>query len=204
MPQITVMLALASPTLHAKLRSELLFDPGLELVFDASSPAEAVTMARLHQPQVVVCDRGMLADGQMAAIAQQARVVSLLVLATMSDDSTATRVAVPVAGVLPFNRRIGDLRDRLQAIIEAPASFIDPALRHKPLRPPSQRLSLEPWPYEVARIPSLPRSGRLTWLSDAQPAAEGPMPVSATELSKNSFLRSAFDASEMLAGPERR
>jgi DNA-binding NarL/FixJ family response regulator len=194
MTQITVLLAVASPMLHAKLRSEIMYDPHLALVYDAGSAADAVTQTRLHQPQVVLCDRAMLADGHMNVISQQARVVSLLVLVTISDDCTATRVPVPVAGTVPFNRRPGDLAGRLQVIIEAPASFIEPAIRLQLQRPPSQRLTMEPFPYDAGRIPSLPRSGRLMWLSDPQPAPPSPTTVNA--LTKNSFLKSVFDMPE--------
>ena len=191
MSQITVLLAISSPMLHAKMRSEIMFDPGLALVHDAASPADAVTLTRLHQPQIVLCDRAMLADGQMGVISQQARVVSLLVLVTMSDDGSATRVPVPVAGTIPFNRRPGDLVARLQAILDAPSSFIEPAIRLKMQRPPSQRLNLEPFPYDAGRIPSLPRSGRLMWLSDPQPAP--PAPTMTDTTAKSCLMRSIFD-----------
>jgi DNA-binding NarL/FixJ family response regulator len=191
MTQITVLLAVASPMLHAKLRSEIMYDPGLALVYDADAAADAVTQTRMHQPQVVICDRAILADGHMNAISQQARVVSLLVLVTIGDDGSASRVPVPVAGTIPFNRRPGDLADRLQSIINAPASFIEPAIRLKLPHPPSQHLTMEPFPHDAGRIPSLPRSGRLAWLSDPQP--EIPAPTAANGLAKGSFLKSVFD-----------
>jgi DNA-binding NarL/FixJ family response regulator len=183
--------------LHAKLRSEVLLDPGLALVYDASTPADAVSQVRLHQPEVVLCDRGMVADGQMNTISQQARVVSLLVLVTVGDEATAMRVPVPVAGTIPANRRPGDLADRLQAIVDAPSAFNEPGVRlSKHLRPPSERFMLEPLSYDASRIPSLPRSGRLVWLSDQQQAAPEPGPTGVNDLSKSTLMKSMFDSSK--------
>lgn len=178
MRQITVLLALISPVLHARMRTEILMDPELALVYDAGSPAEAVAQARLYQPQIVLCDRGMLQDGQMLAIAQQASVVSLLALVTLGDESKLPRVPVPVAGTIPANHRPGDLANRLQTIIDAPAAFSEPGVRlAKHLAPPSERLNLEPLDYDPSRVPSLSLSGRLTWDGDlprtANPAESG-------------------------------
>ena len=197
MKQITVVLALASPALRAKIRSEVLLDPGLALLYDAQTPAEAVTQTRMHQPQVVLCDRGMTADGQLNGIAQQVRVVSLLVLVTQGDAVAGVCIPVPVAGVISASARPGNLGERLQAIVQAPASFIEPGLRLDPhLAPPSEHLAIDPLPYDANRIPSLPRSGRLAWLSD-QPQAEPephPMPTDVHELAKRSFMKSVFDS----------
>ncbi len=194
MKQVSVLLALASPTLRAKIRSEVLLDPNLALLYDARTPAEAVAQTTLHQPQVVLCDRGMLAGGEMNAVAQQARVVSLLVLVTMGEDNVIARVPVPVAGVIPANHRLGDLAERLQTIIDAPSAFIEPAVRlSRHLAPPSERLNLSPMSYDPGRIPSLPHSGRLTWLSDHEPEPTLPLPTGAQELTKKPFMKSVFD-----------
>ena len=192
MKQITVLLAFTSPDLHAKPRSEVLLQPDLELLHDAKTPAEAVAQTRLHQPQIVLCDRGMLADGQMNGIAQQARVVSLLVLVIMGEESVPTRVPVPVAGIIPSGHRPGDLAVRLQTIIDAPSSFVEPSVRlSKHLAPPSERFKLEPMSYDPSRIPSLPRSGRLAWLSDQQ-STQLP-PAGEQEPVKKPFMKSIFD-----------
>jgi len=169
MRQISVVLALSSPSLHAKLRTQILMDPEFVLMYDAGTPAEAVAKTRLLQPQVVLCDRGILADGQMVAIAQQTRVVSLLVLIAMGDEAKLPRVPVPVAGMIPVHVRPGELANRLQTIIDAPAAFLEPGVRlSKHLAPPSERLCLEQIDYDPSRMPSLPHSGRLAWLTDRQ------------------------------------
>jgi DNA-binding NarL/FixJ family response regulator len=198
MRQITVVLALASPVLHAKFRTEVLMDNELALIYDAGTPAEAIAQTRLHQPEVVLCDRGMLADGQMIAIAQQTRVVSLLVLVTLGDESKLPRVPVPVAGTIPSSHRPGDLADRLQVIINSPAAFLEPGVRlSKHLAPPSERVSLEPLAYDASRIPSLPRSGRLMWLSDQQQQRATPSGHAiADDLSRAPLLKSVFDLQE--------
>ncbi len=194
MKQISVLLAFSSPALHARIRSEVLLQPELALLYDAKTPGEAVAQTAHHQPQVVLCDRGMLADGQMNAIAQQARVVSLLILVTMGVESAPVRVPVPVAGVIPSNHQPGSLAEKLQAIMDAPSSFIEPSVRlSKHLAPPSERIKLEPMSYDPGRIPSLPRSGRLTWLSDQQRASSPPGPTDAQELAKKPFMKSIFD-----------
>jgi DNA-binding NarL/FixJ family response regulator len=171
-------------------------DNELSLVYDASTPAEAIAQTRLHQPQVVLCDRGMLADGQMNAIAQQTRVVSLLVLITLGDESKLPRVPVPIAGAISSSHRPGDLADRLQTIINSPAAFLDPGVRlSKHLAPPSERFTLEPLAYDPSRIPSLPRSGRLMWLSD-QPQQRQAAPSGHTgldDVAKTPLMKSIFD-----------
>jgi DNA-binding NarL/FixJ family response regulator len=186
MAQISVLLALSSPILHAKLRSEILLDPGLVLVHATTDAGDAIFQTRRHQPQVVLCDRGILADGQMATIAQQTRVVSLLVLVALNDDKSATRVPVPVAGTISVNHRPGELAERLQMIIESPASFIEPVVRIGPLRPPSQRLTLEPLEYDPSEMPSMPQADRLSWLYGAQP--EQAAPGTGVDVPKNSTL----------------
>ncbi|MDB5058747.1 MAG: hypothetical protein JWO59_2219 [Chloroflexi bacterium] len=185
MTQITVLLALSSPILHAKLRSEILLDPSLVLVHATTDPGDAIFQTRRHQPQVVLCDRGILADGQMTVIAQQERVVSLLVLVSFNEDRSALRVPVPVAGTIPINHRPGELAERLQTIIDAPAAFVDPVMRIGPLRPPSQRLTLEPIAYDPSAMPNLPPTGRLSWLYAPQPEKDAPGAVP-----KNSFVSS--------------
>jgi DNA-binding NarL/FixJ family response regulator len=196
MKQISIVLAFSSPALHAKMRAELLLHPELEILYDAKTPAEAIAQTRLRQPQIVLCDRGMLADGQMNAIAQQARVVSLLVLVSMGDECLTVRVPVPVAAVIPSSHRPGELAERLRAVIDAPSSFTEPGVRlSRHLAPPSERLDLAPMNYDPGRIPSLPRSGRLSWLSDRQAEDPSPLPTGAEELTKIPFMKSVFDPS---------
>jgi len=193
MKQISVLLACSSPALHAKYLSEVQLHPALALLYDAKTTIEAIIQTRIRQPQIVLCDRGMLADGQMNAIAQQANVVSLLVLVRIGEDNV--RVPVPVAGIIPSSHRPGDLAERLQAIIDAPSSFIEPARRLSThLAPPSERLNLSPISYDPSRMPSLPRSGRLTWLSDRQSEElPSPLPTGTEELTKKPFMKSVFD-----------
>jgi hypothetical protein len=52
--------------------------------------------------------------------------------------------------------------------------------------------------YDTERIPSLPRSGRLAWLSDAPHA---PAPTGAGDLAKKSkLLKSVFDSPDKASG----
>jgi hypothetical protein len=196
MTQITVVLALSAPLWRSKLRSEIMLDPDLNLVGVAMDPREAISLTRLHQPQAVLCDRGMLADSQMIAISQQARVVSALILVAFSDDKSATRVPVPVAGMIPVNRRPGELAGLLRAIIDAPAaSFVDlpsasivdpPPARGTLLRSASGRLLNQPFDYDPDDMPTLPPSGRLLFSHDQeQPKGNGN--------SSDSFLKSPHD-----------
>jgi DNA-binding NarL/FixJ family response regulator len=126
MKQLSVLLALASPPLHAKMRAEVMANPDLMLAGDANTPEQAIRQTRMYEPQIVLCDQDMLAHGEMAVIAQQTLAVSLLVLVTPEDESWLPRVPVPVAGVIPFHHRPGDLVNKLQAIMNAPGAYVEP------------------------------------------------------------------------------
>jgi DNA-binding NarL/FixJ family response regulator len=156
MRQITVLLALASPERYARLRSEVVMDPELVLVGEARTPAEAIAQTRRHEPQIVLCDGDMLADGQMAVLTQQTLLVSLLVLVVPGDESWLPQLPVPVAGTISFYHRPGTLVDRLEAIINAPAASVElPMPREYDAEQTYAGRRLEPIAYEPSELPSL-------------------------------------------------
>ncbi len=157
MRQVSVLLAIASSMLHAKVRSEVMADPALELVGDASTPLQAIAQTRRLEPRIVLCDQDMLAGGQMAVLAQQTVVVSLLVLVTPDDETWLPRLSVPVAGTVSAHHRPGDLANKLKAIIDAPAASVEPALlQPKSAGPLDKAQDLKPLPYDPSQLPSLP------------------------------------------------
>ncbi len=156
MRQITVLLAVSSPTLCAKMRGEVIADPELVLVGEADAPSQAIVETRRFEPQIVLCDHGMLSDGQMSVLAQQAYVVSLLVLVTPDDESWLPRLTVPVAGTVSAHHRPGDLVNKLQAIINAPVASLEPSVALDDRDPAVvDQEDLKPLAYDPAQVPSI-------------------------------------------------
>jgi hypothetical protein len=192
MKQITVLLAITGQALKAKVRSEVLTDPNLVVVYDALTPPEAISQARMLQPQVVLCDRRMLDDGQMAAIAQQEAVVSLLVLIAMDDESWLPQLPVPVAGTVSAHHRPGTLAEKLQAIIDSPAAAVEST--PDSLARVSEKPILEPIAYDLNELPSLATAGRLGWTGESQETSSYAQPSNDQgRFEKGPLLKSVSD-----------
>ena len=91
---VRVLIADDHPVVREGLRGMLAAEPGITVIGEAGSGDEAVTMARLHRPDVVLMDLrmpggdGVLATAGILAIAPSSRVV---VLTTYDTDADIVR-----------------------------------------------------------------------------------------------------------------
>ncbi len=89
--QVTVLIVDDHPVVREGLRGMLAAEPGISVVGEAGSGDEAVTMARLHRPDVVLMDLrmpggdGVLATAGILATAPSTRVVVLTTYETDAD-----------------------------------------------------------------------------------------------------------------------
>jgi DNA-binding NarL/FixJ family response regulator len=116
---ITVLIADDHPVVREGLRGMLAAEPGITVVGEAGSGDEAVAMARLHQPQVVLMDLrmphgdGVLATAGILATAPSTRVV---VLTTYETDADIVRaVEAGATGYLLKDTPRSDLVSAIRA-----------------------------------------------------------------------------------------
>ncbi len=87
---VRVLVADDHPVVRAGLRALLSSEPGLAVIAEAGSGEETVTLARLHQPDVVLMDLRMPGAGGLAAIRElsaEQPAVRVLVLTTYDSDA---------------------------------------------------------------------------------------------------------------------
>jgi DNA-binding NarL/FixJ family response regulator len=87
---VRVLIADDHPVVRAGLRALLSSEPGLAVIAEAGSGEETVTLARLHQPDVVLMDLRMPGAGGLAAIRELSAEqpgVRVLVLTTYDSDA---------------------------------------------------------------------------------------------------------------------
>jgi DNA-binding NarL/FixJ family response regulator len=91
LPPVTVLIADDHPVVREGLRGMLAAEPGITVVGEAASGDEAVTMARMHRPDVVLMDLrmpggdGVDATAGILATAPSTRVVVLTTYETDAD-----------------------------------------------------------------------------------------------------------------------
>jgi DNA-binding NarL/FixJ family response regulator len=116
---ILVLLADDHPVVREGLRGMLAAEPDIRVVAEAGSGAEAVTMARLHRPDVILMDLRMPGgDGVEAITAIEAAAGSarVIVLTTYDTDADILRaVEAGAAGYLLKDTPLADLVNAIRA-----------------------------------------------------------------------------------------
>ena len=121
----TVRLLLADdhPVVRAGLRAVLQLQPGIEVVAETGSPAEAVGLARSTCPDVVLMD--LQFDGEMAGVAATAEIVRLpdapRVIVLTTYDTEADILAAIEAGATGYLLKDA-APDELAAAVRAAAA----------------------------------------------------------------------------------
>jgi hypothetical protein len=191
MSQITVVLALASPLLHARLRAELALDPGIRVLHDTGNAVRAIEETALQQPDVLMVDRDMIVDSTLAEAKLRIKPMPAVVLVTVYREGIPTRHALPIAGLLPFDTKPGNLAIRLGDILRRalqPAPIEAPAL--PPVRPELQHRFTQGTPLEAVA----PKSEPVKYADEPLSYSKQPEPSKASHLAKTGFLRSVFGA----------
>jgi len=194
MEQITVMLAIAAPLLHSRMRGITVNDPGTLLVYDALNGLDAAEHMREETPHVVLCDRQMLADPDFIGLHIARRDGPLVVLVTVNCEGIPARSPIALAGTVPFNTRTGDLASRLRAIlhIEAAKPGLTAAAR-SPLFVPSPEAAQLNARFTVP-VSALSLAAGLHGEGAKAPVpGQQPVPTKTAHLKKTSFLKSVLE-----------
>jgi DNA-binding NarL/FixJ family response regulator len=116
---IRVLLADDHPVVRAGLRGMLAAEPGIEVIGEAGSGEEAVTVCQAQDPDVVLMDLRMPGGGGVSAIARLGSVrprTRVLVLTTYDTDAEILRaVEAGAAGYLLKDTSLADLVSAIRA-----------------------------------------------------------------------------------------
>jgi DNA-binding NarL/FixJ family response regulator len=130
---IRVLLADDEAMIRAGIAAILASDPSIEVVAEASNGREAVDLARLHRPDVVLLDIRMpVMDGLQAVpeIRRATPSVAVLVLTTFGEDEHIARAID--GGASGFLLKTGDPRDLIagvRAVADGGAYLAPPVAR---------------------------------------------------------------------------
>ncbi|HEY8284486.1 MAG TPA: hypothetical protein VIJ28_08875 [Chloroflexota bacterium] len=204
MIRITVMLAIAAPLLHSRMRAITVNDPGMFLVYDTLNGLDAVEHMRDLAPRVVLCDRQMLADPDFVGLQIARRDRPLVVLVTVNCEGIPPRSPIALAGTVPFNTRAGDLASRLRAILHIEAAKPElTAIVTAPVFIPSPEAAQLNARFTVPDSSSLQPDHSHGGVAVAPVPGQQPVPTKTAHLKKTSFLKSVLEDLDPAHQPER-
>ncbi|KKZ75650.1 response regulator [Streptomyces showdoensis] len=133
---IRVLLADDETMIRAGVRAILTTDPGIEVVAEAGDGHEAVEMARVHRPDVVLLDIRMPRLDGLGAAEELRRAVpdaAVVMLTTFSEDAYIARALG--SGVSGFLLKSGDPRELIAGVraVAEGAAFLSPAVARRVL-----------------------------------------------------------------------
>jgi DNA-binding NarL/FixJ family response regulator len=201
MPQISAVLALASPLLHARLRAELLLHPAIQVLHHTGIASQAVAETARLQPQVLLCDREMLLDPDLATLARCMTPIPLVVLVTVYKEGVPVGHVLPIAATIPFDVRPDELAYRLNHILNQARV----AMRLTAPRPPQvvpelqYRFTTSDVGVGTASIPN--NEPHIDELSSPEYGKQ-PAPSKSSHLAAIGFLRSVFDSTTSTSGKQ--
>lgn len=131
---VRVLLADDEAVVRAGVRTILGAAPDMEVVAEAGHGREAVELARLHRPDVVLLDIRMRVLGGLGAVAELRRAVpeaSVVMLTTFSEDEYIAEALDN--GASGFLLKSGDPYELMAAVraVHGGASFLSPQVAHQ-------------------------------------------------------------------------
>jgi DNA-binding NarL/FixJ family response regulator len=128
---IRVLLADDEAMIRAGLTAVLATDPGITVVAEAADGRAAVELAHAHQPDVVLMDIRMPRLDGLAAAAELAGVVPVVMLTTFDEDEYVARALAD--GASGFLLKAADPRELLIAVraVADGAAYLSPRVAHR-------------------------------------------------------------------------
>ncbi|MBB4911893.1 response regulator [Actinophytocola algeriensis] len=128
---IRVLLADDEAMIRAGLTAVLATDPGITVVAEAADGREAVELAHAHRPDVVLMDIRMPRLDGLAAAAELAGVVPVVMLTTFDEDAYVARALAD--GASGFLLKAADPRELLIAVraVADGAAYLSPRVAHR-------------------------------------------------------------------------
>ncbi|MFD4945872.1 response regulator [Streptomyces sp. NPDC058239] len=132
--RVRVLLADDEAIVRAGVRAILAPAPDIEIVAEAGDGREAIELARLHRPDVVLLDIRMPLLGGLGAVAELRRTVpetAVVMLTTFSEDEYIAEALDN--GASGFLLKSGDPYDLMAAVraVHGGASFLSPQVAHQ-------------------------------------------------------------------------
>jgi DNA-binding NarL/FixJ family response regulator len=128
---IRVLLADDEAMIRAGLTAVLATDPGITVVAEAADGRAAVELAHAHRPDVVLMDIRMPRLDGLAAAAELAGVVPVVMLTTFDEDDYVARALAD--GASGFLLKAADPRELLIAVraVADGAAYLSPRVAHR-------------------------------------------------------------------------
>jgi hypothetical protein len=187
MSRISLVLALASPLLHARLRAEIALDPAIEILFDSGNPARIVEETVKLRPPVLLVDREMILAPALADLARQINPLPAVVMVTVYKEGVPVGHMLPIAGSFMFDTRPGDISRRLNTILNAVRAEAEQDIVSSILGPIMPELGHRFTISTVEEPTPMPVNGT------QRDFDKRPVPSKTSQLAKTGFLRSVFD-----------
>ncbi len=188
---VPLIVALASPLLHARLRAELARDTDVVILCDTDNPAKAAQEIAALRPPVVLVDRDMVLNPALGQLAQQLNPLPAMVLVTVHREGAPVGHVLPIAGTLAFDARPGEISQHLHDVLDA--THVKAALAPASPLPNVPNLKSR---FTIAEHdePAIPAKSAVRGASREPGFSEkAPVPSKTSQLTKTGFLRSVFD-----------
>jgi hypothetical protein len=175
--------ALASPLIRARLRSELSRDPDILILCDTDNPAKAVAAITAQRPPVVLVDREMVLN---PTLGQLVKPLPAIVFVTVHREGVPVGHVLPIAGTLAFDTRPGEISRILRDVIDAMRTKAVPAAPVPQVPDLKSRFTFTG--------PGLQARGTAqAEIREPASSEKAPVPSKTSQLTKTGFLRSVFD-----------
>ncbi len=187
MANVSLILALASPLIHARLRAELARDPDILILCDTDNAAKAAEEIALQHPPIVLVDREMVLN---PALGRLAKPLPAIVFVNVHREGVPVGHVLPIAGSLAFDARPGEISRILRGVLDNANAQAAAA----PVQTPEVSILKSRFTLAEHSGPGVRVKGS-AHVERREPVfiEKAPVPSKTSQLTKTGFLRSVFD-----------